>query len=153
MRIHRHVLVLGFMAPVVVVAGCGGGSDHDSSNDTAAAAARTVDVEMRDIAYAPTAVSVKAGETVKFVFHNEGKILHDAFLGDEAAQGEHEKEMRSGSTGGMGGGDHAGSEGVKVEPGKTAALSHTFAPGESLVIGCHEAGHYQAGMKLTVTVS
>ena len=34
-----------------------------------------------------------------------------------------------------------------------AKLAHTFKAGESLVIGCHEAGHYQAGMKLPVTVS
>jgi uncharacterized cupredoxin-like copper-binding protein len=40
---------------------------------------------------------------------------------------------------------------VKVEPGKTATLSHTFKPGEALLIGCHEPGHYAAGMKVALT--
>ena len=141
--------VLGLMTVVLVVAGgCGGGSGHGESHGSAAEATRTVDVMMKDIAYAPTSLAVKAGETVKFVFHNEGSIRHDAFLGDEAAQAEHEKEMRG--EGGMG---HHGDEAIKVGPGKTGSLTHTFKPGEALVIGCHEVGHYAAGMKLPVTVS
>ena len=139
--------VLGLMTVVLVVGGCGGGSGHGESHDSAAEASRTVDVTMKDIAYAPTSLAVKAGETVKFVFHNEGSIRHDAFLGDEAAQSEHEKEMRG--EGGMGHGDEA----IKVDPGKTGSLTHTFKPGEVLIIGCHEVGHYTAGMKLPVTVS
>jgi uncharacterized cupredoxin-like copper-binding protein len=149
MRIRHSVL--GFMAAVVVGGGCGGGSHHTPSHNSAGSVAHSVDVEMRDIAYAPTTVSVRAGETVKFVFHNKGQIVHDAFLGDEAAQADHEKEMRGGGSGDMN--MHGGGDGIKVEPGKTGELTHTFKAGESLVIGCHEAGHYQAGMKLPVTVS
>src|SRR6266513_2026919 len=138
---------LGFMtAALVAMAGCGGGSDHGASHGSTAEPSRTVNVTMRDIAYEPTGLTVKAGETVKFVFHNEGSIRHDAFLGDEAAQAEHEKEM-----GGGGGMSHGGGDAIKVDPGKTGSLTHTFKPGETLVIGCHEAGHYAAGMKLALT--
>ena len=144
---HR---VLGFVVAVTVVGGCGGGSHHSpsASSDTTPAS-RTVDVTMRDIAYEPTTVPVHVGETVAFVFHNEGKIPHDAFLGDEAAQAEHEKEMRGGGMDKMA--DHGGGNAITVEPGKTGMLSHTFRPAESLIIGCHQAGHYQAGMKLALT--
>jgi uncharacterized cupredoxin-like copper-binding protein len=142
---HR---ILGILAAVVLVGGCGGGS-HESHGSTAEPS-RTVDVTMRDIAYDPAAVTVKAGETVKFVFRNEGQIRHDAFLGDEAAQGEHEKEMRK-ESGGMGG--HHGEDAITVDPGKTGSLTHTFKAGDVLVIGCHELGHYAAGMKLAVTVT
>jgi uncharacterized cupredoxin-like copper-binding protein len=45
-----------------------------------------------------------------------------------------------------------GDAGIKVEPGKTGELTHTFRKGESVVIGCHEPGHYAAGMKLAVAV-
>jgi len=148
MRIRHSVL--GFMAAVVAVGGCGGGSHDSPSHDSASGAARTVDVEMHDIGYAPATVPVRAGETVKFVFHNKGQIVHDAFLGDEAAQADHEKEMRAGSSGDMH--THGGADAIKVEPGTTGELTHTFKAGEALVIGCHEAGHYQAGMKLPVTV-
>lgn len=130
-----------------VVAGCGGGDheSHGSTND--AEATRTVEVTMKDIAFEPTSVTVQPGETVKFVFRNAGQILHDAFIGDEAAQAEHEKEMR----------EHAGKmddeHGIKVLPGKTGSLTYTFKTGETIVIGCHETGHYAAGMKLTVAIS
>lgn len=165
MRIHHPIL--GCLAAVLVVGGCGGGSDHASlpsstmssstmssstmsSQPAAGAATRTVDIEMRDVAYSPTTVAVSAGETVRFVFHNAGQAMHDAFLGDEAAQAEHEKEMSSGSdSGGMGGGH----DGIKVEPGKTGELTHTFQKGESVLIACHEPGHYAAGMKLAISVT
>ena len=103
---------------------------------------------MKEFAYDPPSVDVKAGETVKFVFHNAGQILHDAFIGDEAAQAEHEKEMRENSS--M---KHEGMDAIKVVPGKTGEPTHTFKAGDALIIGCHETGHYGAGMKMTVTVS
>ena len=112
---------------------------------------RTVDVTMRDISYDPAAVTVKAGETVKFVFHNEGKIRHDAFLGDEAAQADHEEEMRKEGSGGMDG--HHGDDAITVDPGETGSLTHTFKAGDALIIGCHEPGHYATGMKIAVTVT
>jgi uncharacterized cupredoxin-like copper-binding protein len=162
MRIHHPIL--GCLAAVMVVGGCGGGSSHSSmpsssmpsssmpsSMPAGGAASRTVDIEMRDVAYSLPSVTVQAGETVKFVFHNAGQALHDAFLGDEAAQAEHEKEMRSAGSGS--GGMGMGGDGIKVEPGKTGELTHTFQKGDSMVIGCHEPGHYAAGMKLPVTVS
>ena len=143
--------ILRFAAVAVVslvAVGCGG-SDHDSHGSTAAAS-RTIDVTMKEFAYEPSSVSVKSGETVKFVFHNEGQILHDAFLGDEAAQTEHEAAMKPG---GDKMDDHDASA-IKVIPGKTGEITHTFdKAGEALIIGCHETGHYTAGMKMTVTVS
>jgi uncharacterized cupredoxin-like copper-binding protein len=146
------------LVAIVVLAGtgCGGGSHSNakskdmgmpsstSAPSATAAGGRTVDVEMRDIAYSPSTIPVHAGETVTFVFHNTGQIEHEAFIGDAAAQSAHEQEMKSGGMGGM-----AGDE-VKVEPGKTASLSHTFKPGEALLIGCHEPGHYAAGMKVAL---
>lgn len=138
-------LIVGLTA--LVTAGCGGDHD-DESHGGAAEPSRTVDVVMKEFAYEPASVDVKAGETVKFVFRNDGAILHDAFIGDEAAQTEHEQEMREG--GKMG--DHDG-DAIKVIPGKTGELTHTFEKAGTLLIGCHETGHYQAGMKMTVTVS
>jgi uncharacterized cupredoxin-like copper-binding protein len=136
----------------VVVAGslcaCGGSSGRRSASG---GAERVVDVIMRDIAYAPTDVTVKAGETVIFVFDNTGKSVHDAYLGDEAAQAQHEREMSAGGMGGMNG-MHDDGSGTTVQPGQTASLKHTFTKTGSTIIGCHEPGHYQAGMKLTVTV-
>ena len=143
--------LLGAVVVVMLAGGCGGGSHDSESHGRAAESTRTIEVTMKDIAFDPAAVTVKAGETVKFVFRNEGKIRHDAFIGDEAAQAEHEKEMREQGSDAMDG--HHGDDAITVDPGKTGSLTHTFKAGDALVIGCHEVGHYAAGMKLTVTVS
>ncbi len=139
--------VLGLVATVVFLGGCGGGG-HGAHSSTAD---RVVNVTMRDIAFDPAAVEVKAGETVRFVFHNEGQIRHDAFIGDEAAQAEHEKEMQEAGSDGKNG--HDGGHGITVDPGDIGSLTHTFKAGDALIIGCHEIGHYAAGMKAAVTVS
>ncbi|HVT75866.1 MAG TPA: cupredoxin domain-containing protein [Acidimicrobiales bacterium] len=136
---------------------CGGGDSNTSTATTQGG--KTINIEMRDIAFSPNTVSVKAGEKVRFVFHNAGKIKHDAFIGDEQAQDDHEMEMRQTDTTGMNGmggmsDDSTGSnDGITVEPGKTGELTHTFQAGDDVLIACHEAGHYAAGMKITVAVS
>ena len=143
--------VLGLVAAVALLGGCGGGGGHEGHSSSAD---RVVNVAMRDIAYDPATVTVKAGETVRFVFHNEGAIRHDAFIGDEAAQAKHEQEMREAGSDGKDDGDHmGGGHGITVDPGDLSSLTHTFKAGDVLVIGCHEVGHYAAGMKLAISVS
>ena len=53
---------------------------------TAVADGSTVDITMTDIAYDAAAVQVPKGSTVEFRFTNDGKVPHDAFVGDQAAQ-------------------------------------------------------------------
>jgi uncharacterized cupredoxin-like copper-binding protein len=84
---------------------------------------------------------------------NKGKLAHDAFIGDAAAQAEHEKEMRAAESGGHGGHEHGvgSTDAITVPPGKTGELTHTFDKAGTVEIGCHQAGHYAVGMKVTVT--
>ena len=57
----------------------------------------TVEVAMEDIKFDTTTLTVTAGETIDFRFTNTGKIAHDAFIGDAAAQMEHEVQMSDAS--------------------------------------------------------
>ena len=154
----------------VMAAACGGGG-HDAGSGSGST--RDVAIEMRDIAYSPTTLSVKKGDTVKFTFTNKGAIVHEALIGDSAAQDAHAQEMASGSsTDSMDSGDSMGSTGggsttesmagmdqgsgsnmLSVDPGKSGTLRYTFDKAGTVIIGCHEPGHYEAGMKVTVTVS
>ncbi len=143
--LRKPLLVVALTAFVAMTA-CGGGSHVDHG----AAGGRTIDVDMRDNDFSPASVNVKAGETVRFVFHNKGTVRHDAFIGDEAAQMAHEQDMSMASDMGHGGHD---SEGITVEPGQTGTLTHTFASAGTTIIGCHEAGHYALGMKINVSVT
>ncbi len=140
----RRLLLV--VAALAALAACGSGDD--SPVPQASGDERVVEVEMRDIAFAPTALDVRAGEKVRFVFKNTGQVAHDAFIGDAAAQEEHEKEMRSGH------GDHgSGSNAVTVKPGKTAQLTYTFSQPGQILLGCHQPGHYTGGMKAAINVA
>jgi len=138
--------ILAVLAALVLLAACGSGDD--GSTPAASGDERVVEVEMRDIAFAPTVVDVRAGEKVRFVFKNTGAVTHDAFVGDAAAQDAHEREMREGHS------DHGGgSNAVTVKPGKTARLTYTFERPGQLLLGCHQPGHYTGGMKAAINIA
>ena len=143
---RRRGYAIAALVLLAALAGCG--SDSTSGKAAGPGDARTVQLEMRDIAYSPTAVDVRVGERIRFVFTNAGQVTHDAFIGDAAAQDGHEKEMRGGPA------DHGGtSNAVSVKPGKSASLIYTFDTPGQVLIGCHQPGHYTGGMKATVSVA
>ena len=143
----RRILVVAAVAALTaLVSACGGG--HTVHN---AGGGRTIDIDMRDNDFYAPSIDVKAGEQIQFVFHNKGAVTHDAFIGDEAAQGEHEREMRASSDTGDGHGHDP--NGITVEPGQTGTLSHTFDKPGTTIIGCHELNHYALGMRIKVNVT
>jgi uncharacterized cupredoxin-like copper-binding protein len=165
----RILIAVGSLS--LLTAACGGGNDspalksptttasmgmNESTTMNGSAATKTVDLTMVDIAYQPTTLSVQRGERVQFVFHNQGAVRHDGFIGDAAAQTDHEREMREAEGGDkmasdkMAGGDM---NAITVEPGKTGQLTYTFDKAGTIEIACHEPGHYAAGMKIAVTVA
>jgi uncharacterized cupredoxin-like copper-binding protein len=145
------IAFIAFVAPVLVTAACGGGN----GGHNATSAGQTVDVNMVDVAFQPTTFTAKPGERVRFVFHNRGKTPHDAFVGDTAAQADHEMAMRDSNNRSGGHDMHGGggTDGITVDPGKTGELTYTFDRTGTVEIGCHQPGHYAAGMKLAVTVA
>lgn len=103
---------------------------------------------MADISFEPAGISVNVGETIHFVFTNNGQLPHEAVIGDQAAQDEHEAEMGEGMS------MHENEPGeVEVAPGETGTLDYTFDTAGTFLVGCHIVGHYAAGMKITITVS
>jgi uncharacterized cupredoxin-like copper-binding protein len=131
------------------------GSDDDHGEFTfgepadAADADRTVEIVAGDeLRFTPDAVTVAVGETITFRIVNSGQIPHDFTLGDQAAQDEHEQEMAD--MGGMTMPDEPNA--VAVDAGATKELTWRFTEAGSVLIGCHQPGHYAAGMKAEVTV-
>ncbi|MBL6751656.1 MAG: cupredoxin family protein [Nevskia sp.] len=112
-----------------------------------AAITRTVKIEARDISFAPAALTVKVGETVRFEVTNTGRLDHEFMIGDANEQGEHDKEMAA-----MPGMAMDDPNGVSVPAGKTATLIWTFTKTGALQYGCHVPGHYAAGMVGQLTV-
>ena len=144
----RHLTLLPALILIIVAACSGAGATVSPSAPAASAAPQRIEVTLSDsftIELAST--TVPAGVPVTFVVTNAGAIDHEFYVGDEAAQAEHEEEMMAG---GM---RHDEPDGISVKPGETIELTHTFdEPGETLA-GCHEPGHYAAGMKAAITVS
>lgn len=141
MRISRLALI---PVAALLVAACSG-----SGGATAAASANRIEVRLTDaLKMEPAAMTVPAGLRVTFVVTNSGATDHEFYLGDEAAQVEHEIEM-----GAMGGMTHDEPAGIGLKPGETKELTYTFAAAGKALAGCHEVGHYGAGMKAEITVA
>lgn len=109
-----------------------------------------VEVEMTDMAFAPASVDVKADETVRLRFHNSGLAVHEAVIGDLAFQEEHAVEMAGGS---MHHGDADEPEALVVAVGETGDLVYTAGSAGTLIIGCHQPGHWDAGMRADLTIT
>ncbi len=102
---------------------------------------------MSEFAFTPSTFTFEVGETVTFLFHNEGAVAHDALIGDESEQEHHEAEMAGG-----GAAHHEDLTAVDLEPGETGTIEYTFAEPGELLIGCHYAGHWDAGMRASIVV-
>ena len=109
---------------------------------------RTVEIVASDtFRFDPDTLSVSAGETVTFRIINPGQVIHDFVLGDQATQDEHEAQMAE--MGDMMMPDEANAIGVAA--GETKELTWRFTQPGTVLIGCHEPGHYPA-MKGEITV-
>jgi uncharacterized cupredoxin-like copper-binding protein len=96
--------------------------------------------------FEPADLAVEPGETVRFVIVNTDPIDHEFILGDERMQLVHEEGTEA---------HHDPRPGeVSVPAGETVVTAYTFpeAAGE-LIFGCHLPGHYDFGMRGTVTIA
>ena len=161
----------------IVTTGCAG----KTNPATATPAKTTVEITMTDMAFHPGVVTVPKGQPVVLRFVNHDSVQHEAIIGDNTVQDEFSKRLKadgsrsdSGTVGDSNGGtgddpskwkddhstwsgkDTSGGESdraVWVNPGKTAEITTTFATAGTLIIGCHEPGHYEGGMKAILTVN
>jgi uncharacterized cupredoxin-like copper-binding protein len=114
-----------------------------------ATATRVIEITAADdFTFTPDSVTVEAGETITFRVTNVGAIPHDFALGDADFQAEHEEEMAEMGDG-MG---HDEPNVFTLEPGETNEMTWHFTGSGEILYGCHETGHYAAGMKGTVTI-
>ena len=120
---------------------------------------RTIAIEMSDdMRYAPAAIDVKEGETVRFVVANKGATLHELVLGTKDDIEEHAKAMKSPAYAphahhAQGAHHmHASPSMVHVEAGRSGEIVWRFHRAGTFAYGCPLPGHYDAGMKGTINV-
>jgi uncharacterized cupredoxin-like copper-binding protein len=143
----------GFVSALVLaasaaMAGPGHGSNPVGEPGKAAQATRTVNVDMTDnMRFTPSEISVKQGETVRFVVKNSGAVKHELVLGTPEELKEHYAMMLK-----MPGMEHADDNMVSVAPGKTGEVVWRFTQAGKVDFACLQPGHYDAGMKGLVNV-
>lgn len=110
---------------------------------------RTIEVTMDDsMRFTPGKLSFKAGETVRFVVRNNGKITHEMVIGSVDELREHAGMMRT-----MPAMKHAESNMISLAPGKRGELVWQFSrPGE-FDFACLVPGHLEAGMTGKIAVN
>ena len=104
---------------------------------------RTVNVDMTDnMRFNPATLSVKQGETIRFVVKNSGQIKHEFVLGTKKELEEHYEVMKKHPE--M---EHADPNMITLGGGKTGEVIWQFTKSGKVDFACLQPGHYDAGMK------
>ena len=110
---------------------------------------RTVVVDMTDdMRFHSSLISVKQGETIRFVAKNNGKVKHEMVLGTEKDLRDHYEVMKKNPE--M---EHADANMVTVAPGKSGEIIWQFTKTGKVDFACLQPGHFDAGMRGQVKVA
>jgi uncharacterized cupredoxin-like copper-binding protein len=111
-------------------------------------ATRTMTISMSDrMRFTPETLTVRTGETVRFVVRNGGKLMHELVLGTQEELDKHAEEMKK-----FPDMEHAEPHMLHVRPGSTGDLVWTFNRAGEFHFACLIPGHYDAGMKGRIIV-
>ncbi len=112
-------------------------------------ASRTITVDMNDtMRFTPSELKVRQGDTVRFVAHNKGKVLHEMVLGTLADLKAHADLMKKNP--GM---EHDEPHMAHVAAGKTGEIGWKFTQAGEFYYGCLVPGHFEAGMMGKIIVA
>ena len=127
-------------------------SEPTSSKKTGTTSENTTVSEGIKLNKESISITLKQGETKteKIVITNTGNIPHDFTLGDQATQDEHAAEMAEMIANGEAA--HDSDNAVVLAPGETKELTWYFSEAGTFIVGCHQPGHYAAGMVGAVNV-
>ncbi len=110
---------------------------------------RTIKIDMTDaMRFTPDKITVKQGEIVRFIVANKGRMRHEMVIGTPEKLVEHAALMRK-----FPGMQHDAPYMTHVAPGKTGEIVWNFNRPGTFEFACLIAGHYEAGMRGTLTVT
>ncbi|HVE51304.1 MAG TPA: cupredoxin family protein [Casimicrobiaceae bacterium] len=110
---------------------------------------RTIDMKMTDeMRFEPSVIKVKAGETVRFRLFNVGRVMHEMVIGTRAELLEHAALMRK-----FPGMEHDEPYMTHVAAGKRGEIVWRFNRVGEFEFACLISGHFEAGMRGTISVA
>ena len=111
-------------------------------------AMKEVRIEVDDtMRFSPAIWEAQAGEPIRIILVNKGKVDHELVIGTEKEIVAHAKEMASPGAKG-----HHHTNEISAKPGQQAELVWTFKKPGQYDMACFETGHYEAGMKGVINV-
>ena len=157
----RSVLIYGVISLALVIAaslyalsyfnehgGDGHSHDHGTPAQVAVPSMKEVRIEVDDtIRFSPATWEAQAGEPIRIILVNKGKVDHELVIGSEKEIIAHAKEMASPGAKG-----HHHTNEVSAKPGQQAELVWTFKKPGQYAMACFEPGHYEAGMRGIINV-
>ncbi len=109
---------------------------------------RTVSITMDDsLRFKPDKISVKAGETIRFLLKNNGALEHEMVLGSMEELKEHAEMMRN-----MPDMQHTDPNMARLKPGQRGGIIWQFDNAGTVDFACLIPGHMEAGMVGQVNV-
>lgn len=109
---------------------------------------RTLTVDMTDtMRFTPDRLTVKEGETIRFIVRNRGRMVHEMVIGTPDELARHAAMMAK-----FPDMEHDAPYMVHVDPGKTGEIVWHFNRPGQFEFACLIAGHYEAGMRGTLVV-
>lgn len=111
-------------------------------------ATRTIALDMSDaMRFTPDTVTLRRGETVRFVVANRGQVMHEMVLGTEEELKKHAELMKKHP--GM---EHEDANMAHVKPGEKGEIVWQFTQAGEYRFACLLPGHFEAGMVGKVVV-
>jgi uncharacterized cupredoxin-like copper-binding protein len=103
---------------------------------------RTLRVDMSDaMRFTPEQITVRKGETVRFLVRNGGKVMHEFVLGTDEELSKHAEMMKK-----FPGMAHEDPYMAHVAPGESGEVVWQFTEVGDFKFGCLLPGHFEAGM-------
>ena len=125
---------------------------------------RVIEVKMYDNFYEPNEFKIKKNETIKFIVHNYGELVHEFNIATKKMHLKHQPEMMKMAENGILLADkidkkkmkelskedhsmsHSHANSVLLEPNKSAEIIWKFNTDADLEAACNVPGHYETGM-------
>jgi uncharacterized cupredoxin-like copper-binding protein len=101
-----------------------------------------------DMRYSPSRLTVKVGDTVRFVVSNPGKRYHELVIGTEKDLKSHYEIMKK-----FPNMEHDEPHMAHVGPGKTREIVWQFTKAGDFRFACLIPGHWESGMAGTIEVA
>ncbi|MGM8061729.1 cupredoxin domain-containing protein [Vogesella indigofera] len=156
MKTTHHLLAITLLASLGITSAFAGGTHaggHDESAigqpGKATNVTRTIQLDATDnMRFSAPLITVKQGETIRFMVKNLGKVKHEFSLGTEKELLEHYEQMKK-----FPDMEHDEPSKVSLAPGAKGEVIWQFSKAGTVNFACLHPGHYDAGMKGLIKVA